>query len=97
MSVEFDIYGPVLKLLNERLEMKHEQYGTSYLGRDFEWLHKRMMVEVDELSAELFSIHLSGHGTIREALDVAICALLIADKKRRKQNMITMFEDPAPF
>ena len=100
---EVIVYGPIIELLCERITEKHKQYGTSYLGRDFKWLHKRMMGEVDELSAEMFSPHLSGDGIIKECLDVAICALLIADKKRREEDStdstitIHTFEDPAPF
>jgi hypothetical protein len=100
MSEEIGIYGPILEMLCERITEKHEQYGTSYLNRDYEWLHRRMMIEVGELDAELFSPHLSGENTIKECLDVAICALLIADKRRREERpvwVLMAFEDPAPF
>lgn len=78
-------YEPVLELLKDRLTDKHEQYGVSYLERDYEWLWKRLDGELLELQGELFSVHLSGHNVITEALDVAIMALLIADKRRRTE------------
>lgn len=98
MSEEIGIYGPILEMLCERITEKHKQYGTSYLGKDYEFLHKRLMAEVEELSAEMFSSHLSGEDIIKECLDVAICALLIADKRRREERaVVTLFEDPTPF
>ena len=92
------IYAPILKLLCERIEEKYKEYGTSYLGKDYKFLHKRMMGEVDEFSAEMFSSHLSGENVINEGLDVAICALLIADKRRREENeVLPTFGNPEPF
>ena len=79
-------YEPILSLLNDRLADKHEQYGASYLDRDYGWLWKRLEGELKELQGELFSVHLSGQNLITEALDVAIMGLLIADKQRRAEQ-----------
>ena len=80
MSKEYD---KILERLKERLLQKHKQYGLSYLDRDYDWLRHRLQGELDEMDDELFSPYLSGKNIIAEALDVAIVALLIADKKRR--------------
>ena len=98
MIDELIMYEPVLELLKERIEVKHKEYGTSYLSRDYVWLRKRLNGEVEELSAELFSPRLTGKDTIKEALDVARCALLIADKKRRESLVVvTSADGPEPF
>ena len=79
-----DEYKEVLQLLQERLDLKHKQYGQTYLDRDFPWLRRRLNGEIVELDDALFSDYFSGVSAVDEALDVAICALLIADKKRRE-------------
>jgi len=91
---ELIIYHPILELLCQRISEKHREYGTSYLSRDYVWLRKRLLGEVDQLSAELFSPRLSGKNTIDEALDVAVYALLIADKKRRQSLVVTGRDGP---
>jgi len=78
-------YDDILNKLRERIIQKHEEYGTSYLDRPFRWLRNRLQGELNEMDGELFSIHLSGENAITEALDVAVCALLIADKKNREE------------
>jgi hypothetical protein len=79
-------YDEILKLLKERILEKHEQYGLSYLEETFGWLKHRLTGEIQEMDGELFSPHLSGDNAIIESLDVAVCALLIADKKRREKS-----------
>jgi len=79
-------YEEILTLLKERLKEKHQQYGYSYIDRTQKWMRKRLQGELNELDGSLFSNHLSGEGIVTEALDVAICALLIADKERRTED-----------
>ena len=68
-------YERVLKALNERLEEKHKQYGTSYKNKLY-FMFLRLREEMRELETEI----LQGTYEIKkEALDVAICGLLIAD------------------
>lgn len=69
-------YKDVLEMLDSRLEAKHEQYGTSYKEAGPYYMFVRLLQELQELE----DVILSGTGVvIDEALDVAICALLIAD------------------
>jgi len=79
-----DEYKEVLQLLQNRLEQKHEQYGLTYLDNTFKWLRIRLRGELVELDDELDPDYVSMSDVQTEALDVAICALLIADKKRRE-------------
>ena len=74
-------YKRVLQSLDIRLYEKDKQYGLSYLDKDctLDWLFKtRLLGEVTELQKALLT-GVKGC-IIDEALDVAICALLIASK-----------------
>ena len=77
-------YKEILKLLNIRLEQKHKQYGVTYLDRTYKWLRRRLRGELVELDDELHPGYISMSDIQTEAIDVAICALLIADKARRE-------------
>ena len=79
-----DEYKEILKLLNIRLEQKHKQYGVTYLDNTYKWLRRRLRGELVELDDELHPGYISMSNIQTEAIDVAICALLIADKARRE-------------
>lgn len=82
-----DEYKEILELLNIRLEQKHKQYGITYLDKSYKWLRRRLRGELVELDDELSPDYLSMSNIETEAIDVAICALLIADKARREREM----------
>jgi hypothetical protein len=92
MSEQYDV---VLAGLRRRLLEKHLKYGLGYLEPHctFNWLFfRRFMGEVIELGERLFSglpdsEFEDGHHstTEEECYDVAICALLIADKRRMER------------
>ncbi len=76
-------YDKILDKLKLRLHEKHIQYGASYKNKDagMYFMYLRLRGEIQELEKELL------RGTpaiITEALDVAICALLLADIVREK-------------
>jgi len=68
-------YRPILFKLEERILLKHGLHGVSYLERDYDWMLHRLFGELMEFLR---------NPTMEEALDVTICAVLIADKKRRE-------------
>ena len=79
-------YDTILASLKERLLEKHEKYGTSYLHPHitYHWLlNRRLEGELMELRDAL---NYNEDKVIEEALDVAICALLIADKKLKERE-----------
>ncbi len=74
-------YEDVLKYLKTRIDYNHERYGQSYLEKAYYWMFKRLMGEVVELEQAFgtrYPIDLVA--VANEACDVAIVALLIADK-----------------
>jgi len=80
-------YDTILAFLKTRIAYNHERYGLSYLDKDctYEWLWKRLMGEVEELM-EVYP-HIK-QKSIMEAMDVAIVALLIADKIIKSEGSI---------
>jgi len=79
MARKLKPYKNVLNKLKERLALKHEQYGISYQDKSLNWMRERMEGEIKELDKILYSVFASNIWKINEALDIAICALLIAD------------------
>jgi hypothetical protein len=80
-------YDDILAALKTRILAKHEKYGLSYLDESctFEWLLKvRLEGELVELYKALVW---EQDNIINEALDVAICALLIADKQAKEESL----------
>ena len=79
-------YGEILEVLKERIVFNHKRYGMSYLNRSLAWLCKRLDGEVAELKWEIrgyFESCCNHDAMMLEALDVAIVAILIADRARR--------------
>lgn len=89
-----EAYDMILSKLKERILQKHAKYGLSYLDPHctYHWLlNHRLEGELRELRDALEGWEkLCGYratapmNVIDEALDVAICALLIADKKAKE-------------
>ena len=89
--VKMKNYRPILQSLEKRILEKHEKYGVSYLNKSctLNWLfNTRLLGEISELGMVLFTEKMDEEkkteSIVDEALDVAIVALLIADKKRRE-------------
>ena len=76
-SEEIHDYGEVLFQLRERLFKKHEQKGHSYRDMKLATLMAILKGEMKELETEFWGK--STQGVIEEALDVAICGIIIAD------------------
>ena len=72
-------YIEAIELLLRRLTEKDKIYGSSYKTSSLEWLFTRLNDEVYELNDAIFEGYASRKDIINEALDVAICALLIVD------------------
>lgn len=68
-------YDRVLDALKARLKIKHSMYGDSYKDKPY-FMFLRTREEMEELEKELL---IGTSNVLHEALDVAICALLIAD------------------
>jgi NTP pyrophosphatase (non-canonical NTP hydrolase) len=69
-------YDAILDKFKLRLHEKHLRYGTSYKQAGAYFMFLRLRGELEELEQAL----LRGTGDIQtEALDVAICGILIAD------------------
>ena len=71
-------YNDVLSIFYARLQMKHLLKGTTHQEITMSELWLILSDEIKELDTEI--IKGNGTKTVEEALDVMICALLIADK-----------------
>ena len=73
-------YRPVLQLLENRIVLKHEQKGLSYQTMPVGQIH----TVLDKERRELWTALIDGlpEHIIEESLDVAISALLLADRVR---------------
>jgi hypothetical protein len=79
-------YDNIIAALKTRILEKHEKYGLSYLDKTctFEWL---LTTRLEGELVELYkALTWEKDNIVNEALDVAICALLIADKKDKENK-----------
>ena len=70
-----ECYEPALSTLKQRIITKHKDYGTSFYSRSHEWMEHRSFAEIIEY------YRANGDSNkIYEAIDVAVCWLLIAQQ-----------------
>lgn len=90
MDILQDHYEPALSAFMNRIVEKHGEYGTSFLERSYDWMRRRARGEVIEYykadGNELSAI---------EALDVAICWFLVAQKHLSGQKEL-VDKNPTP-
>lgn len=85
-------YRKILEILEKRIETKDRTYGTSYLNKTDSFMIHRLEGEIYEMKVELYAQNISYNNLIDEACDVAIIALLIANKARLAKQEMEDFE-----
>ena len=78
-------YDDILFNLKMRLLQKHKEYENSYLDSSYEYLAHRFMSKKEDTASSFYDA--DKDGIIRNCIDLAAYALLIADKAMRDESI----------